>query len=78
MMGLGSGDSIKPSCLSALQLDRAPTGPGIYAWYASIALSETDWQPRLQEGADVAGSDLTAALNDYVRAHQPGPIALWA
>jgi hypothetical protein len=76
MTSRGSEDSVKPWRLSALHLERAPTGPGIYAWYAHIALSETDWQPRFQEGVDVAGGDLTNALNDYVRIHQPPSIAL--
>jgi hypothetical protein len=76
MTGLRSKDFVEPTRLGALHVDRAPTGPGIYAWYVQIALSETDWLPRLQGGIDVAGNDLTSALNDYVRVHQPGPIAL--
>lgn len=67
---------MQPVRLSALGLDRAPAEPGIYAWYARIALSESDWRPRLQKGVDAAGGDLIAALNDYVRMHQPGPITL--
>jgi hypothetical protein len=76
MTGTVPGGSVSPSRLGALQLDRAPVGPGIYAWYCRIPLSEADWRPRLQGGLDAAGGDLTAALNDYVRVHQPGPIAL--
>lgn len=71
-----AGKDMQPARLGALHLDRAPTEPGIYAWYARIALSEGDWRPRVQNGTDVAGGDLTAALNDYVRLHQPGPISL--
>ena len=76
MTSPGSGDSVQPTRLAALHLDRAPTGPGIYAWYAHVALSDADWLPRLKEGVDVAGGDLVSALNDYARIHQPGPIAL--
>jgi hypothetical protein len=71
-----AGEGMHPVRLGALHLDRAPAEPGIYAWYVRIALSEGDWRPRLQNGVDAAGGDLTAALNDYVRIHQPSPITL--
>jgi hypothetical protein len=47
-------------CLGALDLDLAPEAPGIYAWYAQLALSDNDWRPRMRDGVDLAagGPDL--------------------
>jgi len=57
----------------------APQEPGLYAWYAQIALSEGDWRPRLSaDGHDIAGNYLVDALRDYVGFHQESSLALRA
>lgn len=75
-MAIVNNKGITPIRLSALQLDRAPSSPGIYAWYANVALSESDWKPRMREGVDTAETFLINAINDYARAHQHGSIRL--
>ena len=62
--------------LGALEVDLAPPSPGIYAWYARLALAENDWKPRVRGNTDAAASDLTAAVSDYCRVHHPCPVHL--
>jgi hypothetical protein len=69
-------DLPQPQRLSALDLDLAPSVPGIYAWYAHVALSENDWTPRIRDGVDRAAGDLRKAVVDYARIHRPGPVDL--
>lgn len=68
--------SQQPTRLGALELDLAPDAPGIYAWYAKIALSSSDWRPRLQGDRDLARDDLRSAVIDYARLHVPAPLHL--
>jgi hypothetical protein len=75
MQGVGH-DHPQPQRLGALDLDLAPSVPGIYAWYAHVALSDNDWMPRIRDGVDRAGADLRKAVADYVRIHQSGPVDL--
>lgn len=56
--------------LGALDLDRAPTTPGIYAWYAQLALSSKDWMPRVREDVDLANQYAIDAIAEYFRIHQ--------
>lgn len=69
-------DRLQPQRLGALDLDLAPDGPGIYAWYAQLALSENDWRPRRHGDLDMAAADLTKAVGDYARIHRPEPLNL--
>lgn len=70
------GEAQQPQRLSALDADLAPQVPGIYAWYAQLALSEDDWRPRMRGDVDLAAFDLHRAVADYANAHRPEPIHL--
>ncbi len=72
----GNDPGSPPTRLGALELDLAPDLPGIYAWYAQLALSEDDWRPRMRNGFDVAGFDLVNAIEDYARIHEPAAVEL--
>lgn len=61
---------------TALEVERAPSVPGIYAWYVRFPLAADDWMPRKEEDIDEAAVDLERAVDDYARYHQPKPIAL--
>ncbi len=65
-----------PKRLGALELDLAPDLPGIYAWYAQLALSADDWRPRMRDGVDAAGFDLINAIEDYAHIHEPEAVEL--
>jgi hypothetical protein len=78
MPELGSDDPAQPQRLGALDIDLAPQVPGIYAWYASLALSDHDWKPRIQGGIDLAAHDLDRAISDYAHVHHPEPLDLRA
>lgn len=67
---------MQPQRLSAFDVDLAPQVPGIYAWYAQLALSEDDWRPRMKDGVDQAARDMDRAIADYAQVHCPEPIAL--
>lgn len=75
MQGVGYSHP-QPQSLGALDLDLAPSVPGIYAWYAHVALSENDWMPRVRDGVDRAAADLRKAVADSARVHQSGPVDL--
>ncbi|OZD87677.1 hypothetical protein CH260_24745 [Rhodococcus sp. 05-2256-B2] len=64
----------QPKRFGALELDMAPDVPGIYAWYAKVALSERDWEPRLRGDRDLATFELNRAIMDYVNVHRTGPV----
>ncbi|MFV9634439.1 hypothetical protein [Mycobacterium neumannii] len=66
----------KPMRLSALDLDLAPDAPGIYAWYAQLALGNQDWERSDRDGVDAAIGYLINAISDYARVHQPIAIHL--
>lgn len=67
---------VQPQRLDALDVDLAPDVPGIYAWYAQLALSDNDWRPRFHGGVDLAARDLGRAIADYAHIHQPEPLDL--
>jgi hypothetical protein len=73
-----SSDDNSPERLGALELDRAPDVPGIYAWYARLPLSLHDWKPRIHvdTGEDLAVADLLRAITTYSRTHEPAEVAL--
>jgi hypothetical protein len=62
--------------LTALEVDRAPAAPGIYAWYVRFPLAVDDWHPRPGDGIDEAAVDMERAVDDYARYHQETPIVL--
>lgn len=67
---------MQPQRLSAFDVELAPQAPGIYAWYAQLALSVDDWHPRIKDGIDLAARDLDRAIADYAQVHSPEPVAL--
>lgn len=68
----------QPQRLDALDVDLAPQLPGIYAWYAQVALSDRDWMPRIEGDIDLAARDLGQAIVDYALIHHPEPLDLRA
>ncbi|NOR03457.1 hypothetical protein HGK72_25750 [Mycolicibacterium fortuitum] len=76
MPQLTGNEPASPTRLGALELDLAPDLPGIYAWYAQLALSADDWRPRMCGGIDIAGADLINAIEDYARIHEAAPVEL--
>jgi hypothetical protein len=67
---------VAPQRLDALDIDLAPDLPGIYAWYARLALSRDDWRARCHGDLDLAARDLDKAVADYAHIHQPEPLEL--
>lgn len=61
---------------SYLELDAAPTGPGIYAWYIDFPAGPADWEPRVVDGTDKSVASTGAALLDFAGYLRPRSIQL--
>lgn len=59
-----------------LELDGAPTGAGVYAWYLDFPAGAGDWTPRIVDGTDEAVASTTSALLDFAAYLRPRRIRL--
>lgn len=75
---MSAGDGVQAGLrrFSYLELDAAPTGPGIYAWYVDFPAGPADWEPRVVDGVDESVGSTGAALLDFAAYLRPRPIPL--
>lgn len=75
---MSAGDGLQSGLrrFTYLELDGAPPGPGIYAWYVDFPAGPADWEPRIVDGADESVAATGAALLDFAGYLRPRSIPL--
>lgn len=54
-----------------LEVEQAPAGPGIYAWYANMLIGELDWKMDIAGGADQAVGRFLSSLQQFADIYEP-------
>jgi hypothetical protein len=61
--------------ISVTELERAPTSPGVYAWYPSFTIGALDWKKQLDESEkDIGKTNFTQLLAKQTRRFSPPPL----
>lgn len=76
---IGSG-KLSPAIDSFMcsEVDRAPVGPGLYAWYSVLGIGPRDWELDVENGCDAGINRLRHALEAHTGRHHPQPMRVEA
>lgn len=61
---------------SCLNVDEAPVGPGLYAWYGTLIAGPQDWEMKLEGGEDRGLKACRTLLQKHTFRHGSPPISL--
>lgn len=55
--------------LSVHEVEEAPEGPGLYAWYGSLVVGRADWEEAIRDGQDVGDRSSRVVLRGHAERH---------